>query len=99
MKKHAEWRKGKGWNSVVSDILPDDAVRGSDNVEAYGGYLIAESIAPSMIPLISAAPDLLYALVMVRDADEDCKLDGLKTIPPIARATVDAAIAKAEGRS
>jgi hypothetical protein len=46
--------------------------------------------------LIAAAPDLLEALVMVRDADEDCKRDGLPTIPPAARAKIDAAIAKAE---
>ena len=47
--------------------------------------------------LIAAAPDLLEALVMVRDADEDCKRDGLPTIPPAARAKIDAAIAKATG--
>lgn len=47
--------------------------------------------------LIAAAPDLLEALKMVRDADDDCKRDGLQTIPPAARATIDAAIAKATG--
>ena len=47
--------------------------------------------------LIAAAPDLLEALKMVRDADDDCKRDGLPTIPPAARATIDAAIAKATG--
>lgn len=46
--------------------------------------------------LIAAAPELLDALVMVRDADEDCKSDGLPTMPPLARAKVDAAISKAE---
>jgi len=45
--------------------------------------------------LISAAPDLLAALVMVRDADDDCRMDGLATIPPAARARIDTAIAKA----
>lgn len=45
--------------------------------------------------LHDAAPDLLYALTMVRDADEDCKRDGLPTIPEAARATIDAALAKA----
>lgn len=49
--------------------------------------------------LIAAAPDLLEALVMVRDADNDCHSDGLDTIPPMARAKIDAAIARAEGRS
>ena len=47
--------------------------------------------------LIVAAPDLLKALEMVRDADEDCKRDGLKCMPSFARAKIDAAIAKAKG--
>jgi hypothetical protein len=38
---------------------------------------------------------------MVRDADEDCKRDGwhdgLTTMPPMARAKIDAALAKARG--
>lgn len=46
---------------------------------------------------MAAAPELLEALCMVRDADEDCKRDGLPTIPAMARAKIDAAIAKAEG--
>lgn len=36
---------------------------------------------------------LTDALEMVRDADEDCKKDGLPTIPPMARAKIDAALA------
>lgn len=48
--------------------------------------------------LMAAAPELLYALEMVRDADNDCKLDGLPTIPPMARRTIDMAIAKALGK-
>lgn len=47
--------------------------------------------------LIAAAPELLSALEMVRDADNDCKRDGLPTIPASARAKIDAAIAKATG--
>lgn len=47
--------------------------------------------------LIYAAPDLLAALVMVRDADDDCHRDGLPTIPGPARGKIDAAIAKATG--
>jgi len=35
-------------------------------------------------------------LRMVRDADDDCREDGLPTMPPAARAAIDAAIAKAE---
>ena len=48
--------------------------------------------------LISAAPDLFHALEMVRDSDEDCKKDGLPTIPTIARHVIDKAIAKATGK-
>jgi hypothetical protein len=47
--------------------------------------------------LIAAAPDLLEALIMVRDADEDCRRDGLPTIPPMARNKIDQALAKVEG--
>jgi hypothetical protein len=45
--------------------------------------------------LIAAAPDLLEALAMVRDADEDCKRDGLPIMPSIPRATIDAVLAQA----
>ena len=48
--------------------------------------------------LIAAAPELYEALVMMRDADNDCHADGLPTIPSPARAKIDAAIAKAERR-
>jgi len=54
--------------------------------------------SPANAKLIAAAPDLLHALTMVRDADEDCKRDGLPTIPAPARACIDAALAKAEGK-
>lgn len=36
------------------------------------------------------------ALEMVRDADKDCHLDGLRTIPPGPRAKIDAALAALE---
>jgi hypothetical protein len=48
--------------------------------------------------LIAAAPELLYALTMVRDADDDCARDGLAQIPSVARSVIDSAIAKAEGK-
>lgn len=55
---------------------------------------------PEDWPLIAAAPDLLAALQMVRDADEDCRKENdPHVIPDAARAKIDAAIAKAEGRS
>ena len=45
--------------------------------------------------LIATAPDLLEALIMVRDADDDRAWDGLATMPTPARVKIDAAIAKA----
>ena len=48
-------------------------------------------------PLLAASWELYDALEMVRDADEDCKRDGLTTMPPIPRAKIDAALAKARG--
>ena len=51
------------------------------------------------VPDYNAAPDLLEALVMVRDADDDCKRDGLPIIPCAARARIDAAIAKTTGKA
>lgn len=56
MDSQTQWRGGKG--SVVSDVLPSDFVGGSDDRKYYGGYLICESVAPSMIPLIAAAPEM-----------------------------------------
>lgn len=88
------WRIGKQGGSVVADY-PVPGMNGSDATDYYGGHLIAESITPSNAKLIAAAPDLLEALMMVRDADEDSLRDGLETIPSSARASIDAAIAKA----
>lgn len=65
--------------------------------DGQGERLIDEDFANAR--LISAAPDLLDALIMVRDADEDCRQGGLPTIPAPARAKIDRAIAKAEVRS
>jgi len=46
------------------------------------------------------AEDLYDALVMVRDADNDCRKDRRRSaIPASARARIDRAIARAEGRS
>lgn len=50
-----------------------------------------------MVRAVNCHYELLAALIMVRDADNDCHADGLQTIPQIARAKIDAAIAKAEG--
>ena len=42
-----------------------------------------------------AAPQLVAALEMVRDADNDARTDGLPHIPSAARASIDAALAAA----
>lgn len=39
--------------------------------------------------------DLVVALEMVRDADNDCRLDGLRTLPSFARSKIDQTIFKA----
>lgn len=55
------WRVGETFGAIVSDS-PVSGIRGSDNVEAYGGHLIAESVAQQNRALIAAAPELLAAL-------------------------------------
>ena len=56
----------------------------------------ASDINGKVDTLLECKRELQQVLEMVRDADEDCKRDGLQTIPPIARAKIDAALAKAE---
>lgn len=50
-------------------------------------------------PRLASWFGLYEALVMVRDADNDCRLDGLPMIPSVARAKIDAALAAAEPAS
>lgn len=92
------WRIGKSCGSVVADE-PVPEVSGAEDVAYYGGYLIAESIAPRNAEFIvracNAHAALIHALQMVRDADEDCRRDGLRRMPESARATIDAALAAA----
>ena len=61
------WSASKCGQGVVSD-QPGGGVPGSEHTEYYGGYLIAESIGRSNIPIVAAAPKMLQALVRVRDA-------------------------------
>ncbi len=84
MSKHTPgpWRRHAAFANGISDAE---------------GLLIAASMKDEDANLIAAAPDLLAALIMVRDADDDCRADGLPTLPAPARAKIDAAIAKAEG--
>lgn len=83
---------GKYANVVASN---DHIVASFDFDEDAAVDIDAEIANASMV---AAAPKLYGALIMVRDADEDCKKDGLPTIPPIARKRIDDAIAMAEGK-
>lgn len=71
------------WNACEG--IPTEALEVSPNLEDVWNCVVAQR------------DELLAALIMVRDADEDCKRDGLQTIPPVPRARIDAAIAKVEG--
>ena len=86
------WRVGRKGAVVADHPIPE--MGGSDAVEYYGGHCVAESITDRNAPIIAAAPEMLEALYMVRDANRD-----EPHIPPPALAVIDAAIAKAEGRS
>lgn len=60
------WRKSKISTAVVSNKPVDDQVYGSEDVKHYGGYLVAESVAPSRVNLISSAPEMYEALKAAR---------------------------------
>lgn len=81
------WRVGKNYGSVVADH-PVQEIRGSDAVEAYGGHLIAESIAPRNQPIIAAAPEMLDLLKTIEN-------DG-QQVPAWLWERIQAVIAKAE---
>lgn len=54
------YRQGNGY-SIVSDHPVDGCPGGGDDIDYYGGHLIAESVSPCNSPLLIAAPDLLAA--------------------------------------
>lgn len=91
------WRIGKNYGAVVADH-PVPELRGSDDVNAYGGHLIAESIALQNRPLIATAPELLEALQLAADY-----IDGptawTQAKEDVLRERLYAAIAKATGQS
>jgi hypothetical protein len=86
--EHSDQEPDSDGNSHIW-IRPSEFRYGRDYLRV-SGWMSEENAR-----IISAAPDLLEALIMVRDADEDCKRDGLPTIPNPARWKIDAAIAKA----
>jgi hypothetical protein len=92
------WRKASGaidYGAVVSDTSPRPLTGHcleADEVAAYGGYLIAESIAPQNKALIAAAPDLYEACAAVFSTVEYIHL------PDDVIRVLRNAMAKAEGR-
>ncbi len=94
------WRRGRS-GSVVSDT-PVPEMRGSGDVEFYGGHLICESVTDTNYKLIIAAPDLLEAcmsLIIMHHTSGRCKYcnckEGHYQGCPIAEALN--AVAKAHG--
>jgi hypothetical protein len=79
------------------DISAENGANVALALHQAGDRKVAETVANAR--LIAAAPDLLDALEMVRDADDDCYKDGLPTIPKPARLKIDAALAKARGQA
>ena len=66
MRQHTPgpWRMGKDFGAVVSETSPNPerlSSRDGEELAAYGGYVIAESIVPKNRPLIAMAPELLAA--------------------------------------
>jgi hypothetical protein len=92
------WRVGRKGGAVVADE-PVPEMGGSDDVEYYGGHMVAESLVPRNTAFIvracNAHEQLVEALTMIRDADNDAERDGLQRIPAPARATIDAALTAA----
>lgn len=92
------WRIGEAGSSVVCDTeIPQFQTAGS--VDAYGGHLVAESIARGNLAIISAAPEMLEALELAQWFVENFPTNALPDdkdfMTPIDK--VSAAIAKARG--
>lgn len=69
MHSKGPWRPspdGVPYGSIVCDDPSgrnfDERYTAETEIKAYGGYMVAESVAPRNRPLITAAPDLLEAL-------------------------------------
>lgn len=90
------WRAGASSYAVVGDTLAADAVRGSDCTDVYGGYLIAESVAPSNVPFIAAAPDMFRCLQIIKRANKDRVKENIVGLPGHALDLLDEVVAKAD---
>lgn len=85
------WSIGKQRDSVVSDQIPEDYKSGTghDDIEYYGGFLVAESCKLSDAKLISAAPDMLDVLEQVeRGQYGETKSDFIKRIQSLAKQAI-----------
>jgi len=88
------WRKGKDYGAVVSDELAPGSLAGAENREAYGGYLVAESIAAVNTPIIAAAPEML---ALLREFVDALRADPTVTLNETRKliARIDADVAQA----
>ncbi len=77
---------GKTVDSIISETQVNESTDDFGELEYYGGYVIAESIAQKNKPLLMAAPDMYDALRAALCDDPDWR-----------RLAVEA-IEKAEGR-
>lgn len=64
----------------------------TSNAETLDQAIEQSHQAERLVRSWNSLDPLVEALTMVRDADNDCKLDGLPSIPPAARAKIDAAL-------
>jgi 7-keto-8-aminopelargonate synthetase-like enzyme len=72
-----------------------DRQRLRDALTQAGAGQFLDTISATPPPLVVAKADadaVAAALEMVRDADNDCRLDGFPTIPPAARFRIDNAL-------
>ena len=94
-RKEGEWRSSlrtvKEYRRSSSGLMLPYFILEAD--EIYGENMEANA------RLIAAAPDLLEALTAMRYEDDYCKWEGLPRISDKARAKIDAAVAKAEGKA
>ena len=82
MQQDEEFQFLKGLSDQLQALCEKHGcIPGSDRIEWLSDQL----------DLLSEAVD---ALSMVRDADNDCRADGLKTMPPMPRAKIDRALAQ-----
>lgn len=86
-------------NNECCDVETGKTVISLDRHDPFmsGVIIITRDEMLANAHLIAAAPDLLDVLEMIRDADEDCRRDGLPQMNPMARRRLDAVLAKATG--